>query len=208
MDRVADRSMSPLARPPRFVVAAAMIRVPGKDADPIYGDTFGGGTIIDRHTPHAGALAFVRQRTTSSARRHAARAGRRNPPDRRRRPGIPCARRALHHQIAEIEIVGPRREQSRRDLTRLFSRPRSSRDRAWISSSRKPPNSALPNSGRLTARGVVRNPGDERLTRWRRLALRRRQAKPDAASMEIRRPLTVAAAVRECAKRNPRGRLH
>jgi len=50
------------------------------------------------------------------------------------------------------------------------------------------------------ARAVVRNPGIERLMRWRRLALAATKQSLSSYAMEIRPPLTVAEAAREVPK--------
>jgi 16S rRNA (uracil1498-N3)-methyltransferase len=50
------------------------------------------------------------------------------------------------------------------------------------------------------ARAVVRNPGIERVARWRRLALAATKQSLSSYAMEIRPPLTVAEAAREVPK--------
>jgi len=50
------------------------------------------------------------------------------------------------------------------------------------------------------ARAVVRNPGLERIARWRRLALAATKQSLARSAMEIRTPLTVAEAAREVPK--------
>ncbi len=58
------------------------------------------------------------------------------------------------------------------------------------------------------ARAVVRDPGEERLARWRRLALRRHQAEPDAAADGDSAAAFGCRGGPRSAKRDPRGRLH
>lgn len=52
----------------------------------------------------------------------------------------------------------------------------------------------------VCARGVVRDPGAERLARWRRLALAAAKQSLAPAAMNIRPPITVAEAAREVPK--------
>ena len=192
---------SPLARPPRFAVAAGMIRVPGKDADPIYGDTFGGGTIIDRHTPHAGALALV-QGNELHHLRDVMRLG----------PGAAIrlivgnglefdARVArVTADYAEIEIVGLVESNRAAPTSIILATAIIKGPRMDFIVEKAAELGATMLWPLECARAVVRNPGEERLARWRRLALAATKQSLTPRRMEIRPPLSVAEAVREVPK--------
>ncbi len=189
------------ARPPRFAVASEMIRVLGNEPAPIYGDTFGGGANSDRHTPRAGALAYIQ----GNELHHLRDVMRLGPGDAIRLfvgdgPEFDARVARVTTKYAEIEIVGPVENHRAATATIILATAIIKGPRMDFVVEKAAELGATMLWPLECARAVVRNPGEERLARWRRLALAATKQSLAPRQMEIRPPLSVAEAVREVPK--------